>query len=164
ACVACAPAIVPPVARTFIFGKAQAVESNASSAINMRAANRVLYDGIFMVSIRGLTSQTGMRHVLRLQQFIELLLRQPALGDDKVINAAASLECFLGDRGGLFVAEDGVKGRHEADGVLHVFTATLAVRFDAGDATRSQNDGGVAEQGQAEEKIKRDDRLGHVQL
>src|SRR6516162_11651693 len=78
----------------------------------------------------GLPHQSRISHVFRLQKVIEPLLCEPAFGDDQVIDAAAGLERFFGNGGGFFVPEHRIQRGDEANGVLHVFPAPLAIGFD----------------------------------
>ena len=54
--------------------------------------------------------------------------------DDQVIDTTSGLEGFLGDLGGVLVADDGVQGRDDTDALTYVAAALLFVGCDAIDA------------------------------
>src|SRR5678809_906129 len=103
-----------------------------------------------------------MRHILGLEQLVEFVLREPTLGDDEVVNTSTGLKGFFGNSGGLFVTQNWIKSGDKSDGVLDKFKAALAVGLDAVYTPGCEHNGGVTQKRKTEEKVKRDNRLGHV--
>jgi hypothetical protein len=75
---------------------------------------------------------------VRLKNIIQLVLREPALLQDQVIDRAAGLEGFLGNCGGLLVAQDRVKGGDYPNAILHHVLIAVLVSLDPGNATLGQ--------------------------
>ena len=88
----------------------------------------------------------GLGHVFGLKHLIQLFLGEPALLQDQVVDRAARFESFLGNRGGLLVAENRIKGGHQPNAALHHVLVAVLVRLDASNATQGQYAAGLAEE------------------
>ena len=70
-------------------------------------------------------------HVLRVESFVELLLRHDTLLEHDVIDGAVGLESFLCHLRRGLVADVGVQSGDDTDGVLHHLETVFLVHGDA---------------------------------
>lgn len=76
-----------------------------------RAHARVLY---YIYACRLM----GGKHVLRVEQFVQLLFAQDTVLQHQVVHALACLQRLFGDLGRSLVADNGIEGGDDTDGVL----------------------------------------------
>jgi hypothetical protein len=88
------------------------------------------------------------------EDVIQLGFGEQIFLEHEFVNAPICNEGFLGYGGTLFVAEHRVEGGNEADRILDVGEAALAVGFNAGDAARVKYDCSVAQQREAKKQVK----------
>ena len=76
--------------------------------------------------------------MFRLKQIFQFLLCHEAAGENDVIDGTTAGQGLPGDGRGGFIAEAGIEGRHDADGVAHHVLAAFAVGGDVADAEIDQ--------------------------
>lgn len=73
------------------------------------------------------------KHVLWIQQLVELLFAEQPVLEDEIIDAFPGLESLFGNLRRCFITDNGVEGRDDTDGVLHRLGIMLAVNRNAVD-------------------------------
>ena len=104
------------------------------------------------------------QHVLGVERFVELFFGHQLFFEHDVVDRAVGFQGFFGHLRAVFIADIGVQGRHNADGVLHHFVATLLVHGDAHHAFFGQGVDGIAQPPEAFEEAFGDDGLHDVEL
>ena len=77
-------------------------------------------------------------HGVGVEDLIDVLLGEDALLEDEVLHGGAGADRFLRDVGGVLVADVRGQSGDDADGVVDVALAALAVCGDADDAVVGQ--------------------------
>src|SRR5258708_8085667 len=159
------------MARPLFFERAEArrakVVSGAApenSALSWREESKALcLESFVLKTVLSVWRQLSrMSHVLGFEDVVELGLGKKVLFEYQFVDATVGDEGFLCDSRALFVAEHRVEGSDQTDGILHIGETTFAVGLDASNAAGVEDNRSVAQECEAENQVKGDDRLAPI--
>ena len=105
-----------------------------------------------------------LKHIDWIKRSIKFLLGHQALLEHDVVNRTVGLVSLLGHLCAGLVADDGVEGGNDADGVLDHLLAMFLVDGDAKDTLLGEGVDGIGHPGDALEDALGDDGLHHVEF